>query len=148
MSFQESRSLLNFFSTLLITGVYAAIMLPRQPQGDAYSPNVFHFWGTFFLILIPVMIVAKIILFILFHIGNAIATREPEPPITDERDKLIELKATRGRYLAFTLGFLIAMISLVADLPPATMFLILVVSAVVAESVSDLTQFTFYRRGF
>jgi uncharacterized membrane protein len=148
MSYQESRSLVNLISTLLINGLYAAYMLPRQPQGDAYSPEVFRFWGTFFLILIPVMIVAKIILFIVFHIINAIATRETEPPITDERDKLIELKATRARYLVFTLGFLIAMISLVGDMPPATMFMILVGSAVVAETVSDLTQFYFYRRGF
>ena len=148
MSYQEQRSLINLISTLLITGVYAAYMFQRYPDGDAYSPDVFHFWGEFFLILIPVTIIAKIIILIVYHILNAIATRETEPPITDERDKIIELKATRGRFLVFTLGFLTAMISLVGNMPPASMFIILVCSAVIAESVSDLTQFYLYRRGF
>ena len=148
MSYQEQRSLVNLVSTFLVTGLYAAYMLPRQPQGDPYSPEIFHFWGTFFLILIPVTIGAKVLILIVFHLINAIATQEAEPPITDERDKLIELRATRGRFLVFTLGFLIAMISQIGDMPPATMFTILVVSAVVAETVSDVTHIVFYRRGF
>lgn len=148
MSYQEAKSLINLISTWVLTGLYAAYMLPNQPTGDPYAPELFHFWGHFFLIFVPVMIVAKLIIHIGIAVANGIATRGGGPPITDERDKLFELRATRGRFLIFTFGFLFAMISLVWDMPPSTMFLILIGSGVAAETVSDLTQFVLYRRGF
>ena len=82
MSFQERRAIVSLIGSILITVLYSVYMLQRYPEGDTYSPAVFHFWGSFFLILIPVTIVAKIVIYILFSIANAIATREEEPPIT------------------------------------------------------------------
>ena len=93
-------------------------------------------------------IVAKIIIYILFSIVNMIATREEEPSITDERDKLIELKATRNSLYVFGAGFLVAMGSLVMEMPPSAMFIILICAGIVSEMISDLSQFYFYRRGF
>jgi hypothetical protein len=147
MSFQERRAIVSLIGSILITVLYSAYMLQRYPEGDAYSPAVFHYWGSFFLILIPVTIVAKIVIYILFSIGNAIATREQEPPITDERDKLIELKSTRNSLYVFTLGFLVAMASLVLSQPPTTMFVILISAGVLSEVVSELSQLYFYSRG-
>jgi len=148
MSFQERRSLVNLGSTVLITVLYTVYMLQRYPAGDAYAPDVFHFWGAFFLILIPVTIVAKILIHIAFSIIHAIATREEEPTITDERDRLIELKSAQYSLYVFALGFLLAMGSLVVSMPPAVMFMILLIAGFVAEVVGDLSQFLFYRRGF
>ncbi|MBL8162208.1 MAG: DUF2178 domain-containing protein [Anaerolineae bacterium] len=147
MSYQERQSLVSLISSILINTLYAAYMAGRYPQADPYSPEVFHFWGSFFLILIPVTIVAKIVSYILFSILNAIATREAEPPITDERDRLIELKSTRSSLYIFSLGFVVAMAALVFSLPPAAMFIILLCSGLVAEMFSDISQFFFYRRG-
>jgi uncharacterized membrane protein len=146
MSFQERRSIVNLISAVLITALYSAYMLPRLPEGNAYSPEVFRFWGAFFLILMPVTIVARIAIYIGFYIVNTIATKE-EASITDERDHLIELKASRVSLYVFVFGFLLAMGSLVLDMPPSTMFIILVCSGILSEVVSEISQFYFYRRG-
>lgn len=148
MSYQERRALVNFASSILIMALYSLVMLPRYPEGDAYSVKVFHFWGTFIVILIPVSIAARIIIYIAFSILNTIATREMEPDITDERDRLIELKSARISLYVFTFGFLLAMISLVMDQPPWVMFTILILSGVLSDTLNELAQFYFYRRGF
>jgi len=147
MSFQEIRSIVNLISTLLIIAFYSAYMAQRYPEASPYSPDVFRFWGAFILILIPVSIVAKILIYIIFYIINAIATREEEPPITDERDKLIELKAQTNANWVFIIGFILAMSSLVVDLPPSVMFIILILAGLVSAVVSDISTFYYYRRG-
>lgn len=147
MSYQEKRSLVNLISSVLITALYSAFMIQRYPQADAYSREVFYFWGTFFLILIPVSIVARILIYILFSIVNAIATREEDPPIVDEREKLIELRGGQLSRYVFALGVMLAMGSLVVGLPPDAMFIILICAAVVSEIVSETAQFYFYRQG-
>ena len=147
MSYQEKRSLVSLISSILITALYSVYMAQSYPEGSAYSPEVFHYWGTFFLILIPVSIVAKIVIYIVFSIINTIATNEAEPAITDERDHLIELKATRNALYTFVTGFLLAMGTLVIDMLPSVMFIILIGSGVLSEVISDISTFYFYRRG-
>lgn len=146
MSYQERRAIVSLVSTVLITVIYAAYMAQRYPQASSYSVEVFRFWGAFFLILVPVSIVAKIVIHIVFSILNTLATHEDEPSVTDERDKLIDLKATRNSLYVFAIGVLLAMGSLVIDLPPSVMFIIMVVSGLASEIVSDISQFYFYRR--
>ena len=148
MSYQERRSLVNLISSIVIMALYTAYMMQRYPAASPYSPAIFRFWGSFYLILIPVAIVARIIIYIVFAIVNAIATREEEPPITDERDKLVELKASQNSLYVFALGFVLAMGSLVVEQPPSVMFIILIGAGVVSEIISDISQFYFYRRGF
>ena len=148
MSYQERRAIVNFISSILITALYSLVMFPRYPDADAYSVEVFRFWGTFILILIPVSIVARIVIYIVFNILNTIATREMEPSITDERDKLIELKSARISLYVFTFGFLLAMTSLVVDQPPWVMFTILISAGLLSDTLNELAQFYFYRRGF
>jgi hypothetical protein len=147
MSYQERRSLLNLASSILITALYAAYMIQRYPQADPYSPEIFHYWGSFFLILIPVSIVARIIIYILFEIVNAVATRQEEPPITDERDKLIELKSQLNAGYVFIIGFMLAMLSLVLSMPPAVMFIIMFCAGLLTEVIGDILSFLYYRRG-
>jgi uncharacterized membrane protein YfcA len=148
MTYQERRAIVSVISTLLISTLYSAYMAQRYPEASAYSAEVFRFWGAFFLILIPVSIVAKIIIYILFSIFNTVTTREQEPSITDERDKLIDLKATRNSLVVFTAGFLAGMLAAALGQPPTVMFIAFIASGVLAEVVSDLSQFYFYRRGF
>jgi uncharacterized membrane protein len=148
MSFQEKRSIASLIATLLITPLYALYMLQRHPQGNLYSVETFRFWGAFFIILIPVTIVSKIAIHILFSILNTIATREEEPSITDERDRLVELKAVRLSTIVFSFGFVVAMVALLLDATPPIMFIILLAAGFVAEIISDLMQFFLYRRGF
>jgi hypothetical protein len=147
MSFHERRSIVDLVGTILVSVLYSAFMIQRFPAVSPYSPEVFRFWGAFILILIPVSIVAKIVIYIVFHIINAIATREEDIPITDERDKLIELKAQTISNYVFIVGFILAMSSLVFDVPPSVMFILLFLSGLLSQVVSDIATFLFYRRG-
>lgn len=147
MSYQEKRAVVSLLSTLLIFAAYWMFVLQKYSEASLSPTNVFSFWAAVILILIPVTILLKIILHIVFSIINTIATQEVEPSITDELDNLIELKAIRNSYYVFMLGFLLAMGMLVANLPPAAMFITLIFSLIVGLMMFDLSQLYFYRRG-
>jgi len=98
MSYQEKENLVNIISGLLITGVYAVIIFQRHQQGLIDLTEDYRKWGLIFLIFIGVSIIARIIIYIIFHIINAIATREEDIPAQDERDRLIKLKSTRNSH--------------------------------------------------
>jgi uncharacterized membrane protein len=138
----------SLLSAILIPVFFSAIRLQSYPNADAYSPEVFRFWGEFFLILVGVSIVARIVIHIIFTILHTIVTRQQEPDITDERDRLIELRSTRSGLYVFGLGFLLAMGTLALDQPPTVMFLALLLTGMMSEIVSDASQFSAYRRGF
>ncbi len=148
MSYQERRALANLVSTILISAVYFGYVLQRYPTGNSYSPDVFRFWGAAILIYIPVSIVANIVIHIVFSIAHTMATKEQERAFTDERDKLIELRATRNSIYAFMVGFLLAMGSLVLGMPPSVMFIVLIISGIVTGMVGSISELYFYRRGF
>lgn len=148
MSYQERRAIVSFISTILISTLYSAYMLQRYPDGGAYSPEVFSYWATFFILLIPVSIAAKIIIHIVFSIINTITSNEGEPSLTDERDKLIDLKSTRNALYTFVAGFFLAIGSAAADAPPTIMFILLLGAGILSQIVADISQFFFYRRGF
>ncbi len=147
MSYQEKRAIVSLVNSIVVTGLYSAVMLQRYPDASPYSVEVFHYWGAFFLILIPVSIVANIVIDIVFTILSSIAVKEMASSITDERDKLIELRATRISLYTFAVGVLLAMGSLVVDRPPTTMFILLIGAGVVSAITRDISQFYFYRRG-
>jgi hypothetical protein len=111
------------------------------------TTETLRFWAAAILILIPVSIVAKIIIAIIFNIIYRITTKEVEPSFSDELDKLIDLKATRNSHYVFTLGFLLAMGSLVLDMTPTTMFIILIFSGFLSEMASVFTTLYHYRKG-
>ena len=149
MSFQERRAIVYATSSILISVLYATYMAPSYPEGGVQSADIFRWWGHFFLLLIGVSIVAKIIIHILFSILNTIATREEEPKFLDERDQLIEAKSARIALYLFAVGFMLAIASLVViNEQPSTMFAILFMAGIVTDVVSELAQFYFYRRGF
>jgi hypothetical protein len=148
MSYQERRAIVSIISTILITVLYAAYMVQRYPQADPYAPEIFQYWGSFFMILIPVSIVARIIITIIFSIINEVATHDGEPSITDERDKMIGLKSFRNGFVMFSAGFLLAMGAVAVSLPPAIMFIIMLCGGIVSDIVSEASSFFFYRRGY
>ena len=145
---QEKRSIVSVFSTILIFAVYSIYIYLTYMDGNLNLSSDFSFWGSVFLVLIPVMIVAKIIIHIAFNVINKIATNEDEPSITDELDKLIELKSTRNSYYSFMLGMLLSMTTLVMGMPPMAMFIAIIFSMMGSCLINDISQLYFYRRGF
>jgi hypothetical protein len=146
MSYQEKKNIVSLISTLLIFGIYCWYVFQMYQEGRIDSTS-FRFWGAVILILIPVSIVAKIIISIVFNIINRITTNEKEPSFSDELDKIIGLRATRNSHYVFVIGFLLAMGSLVIDMSPSVMFITLIFSGFMSEMVGGITQLYLYRRG-
>merc|ERR1711916_309074 len=96
MAYQSKRALISLITSLLVFFYMFSSLLGKIDSTGQMSPEAFTLWGRFFFQLILVQVVAKVIVFVIFNIINAIITRESEPEITDERDRLIELKAVRN----------------------------------------------------
>lgn len=147
MSFQERKTLMYVFSTFLIFGLYCLYVVQNEPFGMLDQAEPFRFWGMFVVILIPVTMVAKIVLHIVFSIMDRMVTQEAEPSFADELDKLIELKATRVSHLTFTLGFVLAMATAAMGMSMNMMFIILIGAGFLSEVTGQLSQLYYYRRG-
>lgn len=147
MSYQEKQNIVNIFSGMLITLIYAIIIFKRQQAGNFDLKEDFHTWGIIFLIYIAASIVVRIIIQIVFHIINAIASREDKVPVTDERDKLITLMATRNSYYVFTGGFVLSVISLAIGMPVYGIFIAFVATGLLAEIIDNGSQIYYYRKG-
>lgn len=147
MSYQEKQNIVNIFSGMLISLIYAIIIFKRQQAGHFDLKEDFHTWGIIFLIYIVASIVVRIIIQIVFHIINAIATREDKVPVTDERDKLITLMATRNSYYVFTGGFVLSVISLAIGMPVYGIFIAFVGTGLLAEIIDNGSQIYYYRKG-
>jgi hypothetical protein len=147
MSYQEKQNVVNIFSALLITIIFAWMVWQRQQLGQLDLTEDFRQWGIVFLIFIGISVVARIIIQILFHIGNAIATREEKVPAEDERDKLVKLKAIRNSYYAFTSGFVVSVVGLALGMPVHWIFIAFVVFGMLAEIIDNGSQIYYYRKG-
>ncbi|HKK42115.1 MAG TPA: hypothetical protein VJ963_06885 [Bacteroidales bacterium] len=147
MSYREKENLVNIFSSLVITAVYALIIYQKQMAGQINLEDDFQKWGIVFLIFAGVSIVARIIIYIIFSIINVIATREGKIPPVDERDKLIKLKATRNSHYTFSVGFFLAIIALSIGMPAYWLFILFVISGVVSELIDNGSQMYYYRKG-
>jgi hypothetical protein len=148
MDNKEKQILVTLISMILIFGCYSLYVYNKYIAENFDIVNDFRFWGKTFLILIPVTIVSQIIIHIVFAIINKIVTNEDMSTLSDERDKLIDLKAIRISHWIFTAGFMLSMVSLVIGMPPYAMFITLVASGFVASIVSEIAKIYFYRKGF
>ena len=147
MSYQEKRGLVTLISMILIFGLFSLFVYIRYQDTIVNNPNDFQFWGRTFFIYIPVIIVSFIIIYIVYSIIYKIVTGENPPTITDERDKLVELKATRISHWAYGFGFLLAMGSQALGMQPYVMFLVLISSCFVTSIISEIAKIYLYRKG-
>jgi hypothetical protein len=147
ITIQEKQILVSVISSILIIGIYSVYVYQKYISGNLEVLNDFKFWGKSFLILIPVAIVVQIVIHIIFAIINKIITNEDFPTISDERDKLIELKAIRISHWIFITGFIMSMGSLTMNMQPYVMFITLIFSGFLASVVSELAKIYYYRKG-
>ncbi|ASS68163.1 MULTISPECIES: hypothetical protein [unclassified Paenibacillus] len=147
MTYQEKKSIVSLISSILIFAAYCLYRYPQYPEGVMDSKEVFHYWGSFVLVLTVVTIAAHIVISIVFNIVFRMTTGEKEPSFADELDKLIDLKAFRNSFFVFVIGFLVAMGSLVMDQPSKVMFIILIASGFLSDVTGSLSRLYHYRRG-
>lgn len=147
MSLQEKKALVNILSSILITGAYAYYIFILHADDNAAYVNDLKFWARFILVLIPVSIVSKIVVHIIFTIANTIITREKDPDIRDEFDRLIELKSMRNGNFIFIFGFLASMLFVLFDEPVSSMFVVLVVGGLLGDVFGEFCKIYYYRKG-
>lgn len=134
-------------------------------QSGAIAADDLKFWAGAMLMFIGIGIVAGIAIQIVFHIllSVAIAVQEKvrngmcddediektigAEMITDEMDKLIELKSMRIGFSVAGIGFVAALVSLILNYSPAVMINIMFVSFSAGSLLEGFTQLYFYRKG-
>jgi hypothetical protein len=150
MTYQVKKKIVSLVSTILIFGLYSFFVFQAYQErlmNIADYSEVFVFFATAIVILIPINIVAAIIIHILFSIIYSLAANEKAPEFEDELDKLIELKSLRNSYFIFIIGFAFAMIAIVLGLSPTTMFLIIYISGFISDIFGNITSIYLYSKG-
>ena len=147
MDNKEKQVLVTSISMILIFVCYSLFVYYKYIAVNPEILNDFKFWGKALLILIPVTIVAEIILHIIFSIVNKIVTNEDVDTLSDERDKLIDLKAVQISHWIFNAGFMLSMVALAIGMPPYSLFIILIASGFIASIASGMAKIYFYRKG-
>jgi hypothetical protein len=147
MTYQERSAAVSLITTLLILGYFSLNLLRIIQNAGLNQHAIFTLWATIIVLSIIVTILANILAQILGAIVNTVATGEEEKFVSDERDKLIELKGTRNAYVVFGLGVFLSMITMVLNQSPLVLFNLLVFCGFCAEIVSSVSRLLMYRRG-
>lgn len=147
MSFQEKRSLLLFSGSLLLAFVYLSIVFGRINDAAPVLADSPAFWATAILLLIPVMIGIKILIYILAFIIQKAFAKGDAPEFEDEMDKLIDLKTAQHTYTFFGLFFLAFLGALALEWSNRTAFAILLCGMFATDMFREVAQFYYYRKG-
>jgi uncharacterized YccA/Bax inhibitor family protein len=171
MSYQEKRIGVSVVSGFLILVSYCIYGVTKyQSVGEGLLTNL-HFWATTMLVTIglgiAVMMVIQLVLHIYLAISNEVK-KEISKKIAcgetcsnkvmscddldiidkeDEMDKLIALQASKYSFGVIGFGFVVSLVSLYYQLPPAVMLNINFVSFMLASLIEGLLQLRFYRSG-
>jgi len=149
MSFQEKNiavSLVNF-SLILVFYLFRLWQLIQSARFE--EAQIFRLWMLILVAAIVVTIVATILTQIGAGIIEGIKTKAKPviEEITDERDKLIDLKGTKTTYTLSSIGTFLAMLTFALGQPPLVMFSLLIGVGLLAQIVGDAVRLYFYRRG-
>lgn len=144
MGYQEKKSILLAITQVLLTigyfwhvaGQYAAL----APDADLLL-----FWAKTIVVMVPVFMAGHITALIVFTILNKQITGESVPKFQDERDKLIELKATRIEYFTIILGVFASMVYVWRGDGLTTMFIVLITGLVLSGFLTQMTRIILYR---
>jgi len=148
MSYQEKNITVYISTTLLVFSIYGVMLFGMYQEGRFTEPDATHFLGKSILILIAASIAVNIVVMILFSIINAIVTKECDHPMSDERDKVIELKGMKCSYIVFSIGFVTAMGLLALGSLPIFVIILIVYCMAIGDIAGNLTRLFYYRRGF
>ncbi len=147
MDIKEKRILVSLVSSVLIMAIYCFYVYYRFIHSNPALLHDLRFLGKWFLIMIPVAIVAQIVIQILLAISFKMAGHDDIDPIEDERDKMIELKAIKISHYFFIAGFMMAMGCLGLGMKPSVMIFVLMITGFVASVVNEVLRLWYYRKG-
>ncbi|OHE42620.1 MAG: hypothetical protein A3K26_06490, partial [Tenericutes bacterium RIFOXYA12_FULL_35_10] len=161
---QEKRSLVTIIVGFIILITYCIYAYTNYQNGLILASDL-PAWATRILIFIGIGIVLTIITQILFHIIYSIAiaihekTLNPEMSdkeiecivkqtmVTDEMDKLVELKSLRVGFVIAGIGFMLSLLLILLGYPPMFMMQTIFISFSFGSICEGLMQIFYYRRG-
>lgn len=147
MSYQLKKSIVSLLCSLLIIGLYCLWVFQVNPDKSETIEGTIKYWGIVMILMLPVQIIPKIIVQIIFSMINWLTTKEKEPSFSDELDKLINLKSTRNSFYGFCFIFFGSMGLLALELPISTMFYTMFFGLSACGLIAEISEFAYYRRG-
>lgn len=149
MSAQERRSVVSLISNVLVFGIFFVIIINQYQDGRFDGEDAGRLIGQAVLWLIGAQIVAAIVGAIAAATITAIVTgRNPEPDVTDERDRLIELRALRISFYVFGAAFVGVIVAMSLGTTLVVAFLAVILSLAIADALGNVARIWLYRRGF
>jgi ABC-type multidrug transport system fused ATPase/permease subunit len=147
MTTQEKRPIVFLVIDIATFLNYYALLLYKS-NSRVDNLGELSFWGTSILLLVPIMILSRISLYLLYSILNSVITKKREEKfLTDEFGELIKLRASRNFSNTFMLGFLLTMGLLILGISITTMFKLFFFSVLAAFIVQNISEFYFTRKG-
>ncbi|NLT11979.1 MAG: hypothetical protein GXY06_06185 [Clostridiaceae bacterium] len=164
MSYSEKRTIVSILVGIVVLASYCFYVYGKVKAGVAESDNI-KFWAGAMLIFVGIGIISSIIIQIVFHIllSMSMAVREQiatgqsdgkkiekmiaSEMVTDEMDKLVELKSLRVGFAIAGVGFMTALIFAYLGHSPAVMLNIMFVSFSVGSIIEGFSTIFYYRRG-
>ncbi|TXN37296.1 hypothetical protein FVB32_03145 [Flagellimonas hymeniacidonis] len=147
MTTQEKRPIIFLvIDTITFLGYYAILL--NVYNSKLTDMGELPFWGASILLLVPVMILSRIVLYLFYSILNSVITKKREEKfLTDEFGKLIKLRSTRNFNNTFMVCFLTTMGFLVLGISITTMFKLLFFSIFASFIVQNLSELYYTRKG-
>lgn len=139
MSFKEKSILSSLILTVVVFGYY---FVQAFNTIDSSLLEITNRVG-FFIGAVVFMVLLEIVLHIVLAITNKNESNKPN----DERDSLIELKATRISYYILVVGIFTVGISILFSFDTLLLANIMLLFFVIAEIVGFSMQLYYYRRG-
>lgn len=164
MSYQEKRTLFSILTGILILVAYGIYAYGKYQSGAMIAEDL-TFWAKTILIFIGIGIAVNIVGQIIFHIliaiqiaikeklhdantdDKAIEKSIQNEMVTDEMDKMIELKSMQTGFFVSGMGFITGLIVLVLNYSPVVMLHIVFVSFSVGSLLEGFLQLYYYRKG-
>jgi len=138
MSFREESAWISFVSIALVFFTYfAKVVVVRAGRRSGDSFHVF-------LVLLVALVVLEVVLHVAIARQSPRAARTPK----DERERLIDMKATRLAFPVLLVGAFAAMGTMHLDAGRWVMAHVLLVGVVLAELTRFGAQIVYHRRGF
>lgn len=135
-SFEEKSVWIQLVSTLLMLGGYFVFAGSLLADGVVALPA--------YAALFTVAVVLLVVLLVVGHVVAAIASR---PEGRDERDRLIEWRASSNAGWILATGVLSAVVLMVFRVEPVYVAHLLLLSLFLSQTLCFVLQIRYYRRG-
>ncbi|WP_086313989.1 hypothetical protein A5821_001544 [Enterococcus sp. 7F3_DIV0205] len=145
MIYQSKKALVLLISNVVI---FFYLYFDHLNALRLHSADFLALWGGFFVKLLFILVIANIIVLIVFNLLNDMFSKNKAPTISDERDRLIELRAVRNFCFLLAFGFFLAMAAIAIHQPISTMFTILAFTVLVSDIISYASYIFYYERGY